>query len=90
MSAVFLIIIGISPTRAYKLSYTSTLKEISIIDYVVLVERWQFYSFGLWSWHSGDHDLIIPNTATQGWIGKLNLTIVNDWRPWLVDGQVAG
>ncbi|XP_044509215.1 serine carboxypeptidase-like 16 [Mangifera indica] len=40
--------------------------------------------------YNGDHDLIIPNTATQGWIGKLNLTIVNDWRPWLVDGQVAG
>ncbi|KAJ0077874.1 hypothetical protein Patl1_37348 [Pistacia atlantica] len=40
--------------------------------------------------YNGDHDLIIPNLATQGWIGKLNLTIVNDWRPWLVDGQIAG
>ena len=39
---------------------------------------------------SGDHDLVIPNIGTQQWIKILNLTIVNDWRPWLVDGQVAG
>ncbi|XP_004289771.1 PREDICTED: serine carboxypeptidase-like 17 [Fragaria vesca subsp. vesca] len=39
---------------------------------------------------NGDHDLIIPNTGTEAWIKELGLTIVNDWRPWLVDGQIAG
>ncbi|XP_062177238.1 serine carboxypeptidase-like 17 [Alnus glutinosa] len=39
---------------------------------------------------NGDHDLVIPNIGTQQWIKVLNLTIVNDWHQWLVDGQVAG
>ncbi|XP_062021824.1 serine carboxypeptidase-like 18 [Rosa rugosa] len=39
---------------------------------------------------NGDHDLTIPNTGTEEWIKKLGLTVVNDWRPWLVDGQIAG
>ncbi|CAL5370853.1 unnamed protein product [Camellia sinensis] len=38
----------------------------------------------------GDHDLTVPNTGTQDWIKLLNLTIVSDWRPWLVDGEVGG
>ncbi|KAA8536291.1 hypothetical protein F0562_028769 [Nyssa sinensis] len=40
--------------------------------------------------YNGDHDLTVPNTGTQDWIKLLNMTIVNDWRQWLVDGQVAG
>ncbi|KAE8008146.1 hypothetical protein FH972_004686 [Carpinus fangiana] len=40
--------------------------------------------------YNGDHDLIIPNIGTQQWIKLLDLTIVNDWRSWLVDGQIAG
>ncbi|CAL5331786.1 unnamed protein product [Camellia sinensis] len=40
--------------------------------------------------YNGDHDLTIPNTGTQDWIKLLNLTIVGDWRPWLVDGEVGG
>ncbi|KAL7236399.1 hypothetical protein ACSBR1_019644 [Camellia fascicularis] len=40
--------------------------------------------------YNGDHDLTVPNTGTQDWIKLLNLTVVNDWRPWLVDGEVAG
>ncbi|CAL5370855.1 unnamed protein product [Camellia sinensis] len=40
--------------------------------------------------YNGDHDLTVPNTGTQDWIKLLNLTIVSDWRPWLVDGQVGG
>ncbi|KAK2664824.1 hypothetical protein Ddye_003398 [Dipteronia dyeriana] len=38
----------------------------------------------------GDHDMVVPFVATQTWIQWLNLTVVNDWRPWFVDGQVAG
>ncbi|KAK9286558.1 hypothetical protein L1049_014957 [Liquidambar formosana] len=40
--------------------------------------------------YNGDHDLTIPNVGTQKWITELNLTIVNNWRPWFVDGQIAG
>ena len=39
---------------------------------------------------SGDRDMVVPFVATQTWIKMLNLTIVNEWRPWFVDGQVAG
>uniref|UniRef100_A0A5B7AP11 Putative serine carboxypeptidase-like 18 n=1 Tax=Davidia involucrata TaxID=16924 RepID=A0A5B7AP11_DAVIN len=40
--------------------------------------------------YNGDHDLTVPNIGTQQWIKLLDLTIVNDWRPWLVDGEIAG
>lgn len=39
---------------------------------------------------SGDHDLSIPCVGTQEWIRSLNFSIVDDWRSWIVDGQVAG
>ncbi|XP_065633718.1 serine carboxypeptidase-like 7 [Quercus suber] len=40
--------------------------------------------------YSGDHDMVIPYIATHAWIDSLNLTIAHDWRPWFVDGQIAG
>ncbi|XP_075493760.1 serine carboxypeptidase-like 7 [Primulina tabacum] len=40
--------------------------------------------------YSGDHDLSVPCTSTLKWIHSLNLTIEDEWRPWTVDGQVAG
>ncbi|WCJ35570.1 serine carboxypeptidase-like 2 [Euphorbia peplus] len=40
--------------------------------------------------YSGDHDLVVPFLATQAWIRSLNYSIVDDWRPWLVEGQIAG
>ncbi|VAH32825.1 unnamed protein product [Triticum turgidum subsp. durum] len=40
--------------------------------------------------YSGDHDSKFPFVGTQAWIRSLNLSNTDDWRPWYVDGQVAG
>lgn len=39
---------------------------------------------------SGDHDPGISFVGTQAWIRSLNFSIVDDWRRWLVNDQVAG
>ncbi|KAL5713044.1 sinapoylglucose--choline O-sinapoyltransferase [Ranunculus cassubicifolius] len=40
--------------------------------------------------YSGDHDSVIPFLGTQAWIRSLNYSISDDWRPWFVEGQIAG
>ncbi|CDY38920.1 BnaA04g13410D [Brassica napus] len=40
--------------------------------------------------YSGDHDMVVPFIATQAWIRSLNYSIVDDWRPWMVNDQIAG
>jgi hypothetical protein len=40
--------------------------------------------------NSGDHDMLIPFLATQAWIRSLNYSIVDDWRQWYFNDQVAG
>jgi serine carboxypeptidase-like clade 1 len=40
--------------------------------------------------YSCDHDMVIPFIGTQAWIRSLNFSVVNEWRPWYVDAQVAG
>ncbi|XP_024638228.1 serine carboxypeptidase-like 19 isoform X2 [Medicago truncatula] len=40
--------------------------------------------------YSGDLDLIVPFRSTQAWIRDLNYSIIEDWRSWYVNGQVAG
>lgn len=40
--------------------------------------------------YSGDHDMIAPFIGTQAWIRSLNYSIVDNWRSWIVQGQVAG
>ncbi|XP_022850532.1 serine carboxypeptidase-like 18 isoform X2 [Olea europaea var. sylvestris] len=39
---------------------------------------------------NGDHDMAAPYMGPLKWIRILNLTTDDDWRPWLVNGQVAG
>ncbi|VFQ94628.1 unnamed protein product [Cuscuta campestris] len=40
--------------------------------------------------YSGDHDMLIPYLSTHAWIKSLNYSVIDDWRPWMVEGQVAG
>ncbi|MED6133553.1 hypothetical protein PIB30_029245 [Stylosanthes scabra] len=40
--------------------------------------------------YSGDHDMNITFVSTKAWIRSLNYSIVDDWRPWYTNGQVAG
>ncbi|CAN4122540.1 unnamed protein product [Withania somnifera] len=40
--------------------------------------------------YSGDHDKAVTFQSTQAWIKSLNYSIVDDWRTWTVDNQVAG
>ncbi|KAK9274949.1 hypothetical protein L1049_022206 [Liquidambar formosana] len=40
--------------------------------------------------YSGDHDMSIPHIGTREWILSLNMTLMDSWRPWYVNAQVAG
>ncbi|KAL0800700.1 hypothetical protein Bca101_055875 [Brassica carinata] len=39
---------------------------------------------------SGDHDLGVPYLGTQAWIRSLNYSVIDDWRPWLINHKLAG
>ncbi|KAJ0988983.1 hypothetical protein J5N97_007339 [Dioscorea zingiberensis] len=40
--------------------------------------------------YCGDHDMIIPYTATMEWIKALNYSVIKGWHPWFVDGSIVG
>lgn len=69
---------------SYGISYT---REISsTIKYHLYLGKKGYRSLV----YSGDHDMLVPFVGTQAWIKSLNFSIVDDWRPWLLEGQVAG
>lgn len=69
---------------SYGISYT---REISsTIKYHLYLGKKGYRSLV----YSGDHDMLVPFVGTQAWIKSLNFSIVDDWRPWLPEGQVAG
>ncbi|KAK9130937.1 hypothetical protein Sjap_011424 [Stephania japonica] len=39
---------------------------------------------------SGDHDSRVPSFATEAWIKSLNFPVIDEWRPWFVEGQISG
>ncbi|KAF1868475.1 hypothetical protein Lal_00008282 [Lupinus albus] len=40
--------------------------------------------------YSGDHDMCVPFTGSQAWTRSIGYKIVDEWRPWTSNGQVAG
>ncbi|KAL3655948.1 hypothetical protein CASFOL_000344 [Castilleja foliolosa] len=40
--------------------------------------------------YSGDHDMVVPYIHSLNWIQSFNLTLDDNWRPWKVNGQIAG
>ncbi|KAH9610596.1 hypothetical protein KSS87_009841 [Heliosperma pusillum] len=40
--------------------------------------------------YSGDHDLCVPYTGTQAWTRSLGYKVIDEWRPWMSNDQVAG
>ncbi|GLU08053.1 hypothetical protein SLE2022_249820 [Rubroshorea leprosula] len=39
---------------------------------------------------SGDHDMCVPYTGSQAWTKSVGYKIVDEWRPWFSNDQVAG
>uniref|UniRef100_A0A1D1XYN8 Carboxypeptidase n=2 Tax=Anthurium amnicola TaxID=1678845 RepID=A0A1D1XYN8_9ARAE len=39
---------------------------------------------------SGDHDMCVPFTGTEAWTRYMGYQVIDVWRPWFFDGQVAG
>jgi serine carboxypeptidase-like clade 1 len=39
---------------------------------------------------SGDHDMCVPFTGSEAWTRSLGYKIVDEWRSWDSNDQVAG
>ncbi|KAJ3671950.1 hypothetical protein LUZ60_008029 [Juncus effusus] len=40
--------------------------------------------------YSGDHDMCVPFTGSEAWTRSLGYPIIDSWRPWIVNNQIAG
>ncbi|XP_020245754.1 serine carboxypeptidase-like 1 [Asparagus officinalis] len=68
----------------YSLAYTQNVKSSVAYHLNLTMKGYRALVY------SGDHDMTIPFMGTQAWIRSLSYSIVDDWRSWHVDGQVAG
>ncbi|XP_022846112.1 serine carboxypeptidase-like 7 isoform X2 [Olea europaea var. sylvestris] len=68
----------------HSLSYEHNIE--SVVQYHKILSRKGYEALV----YSGDHDMGVPYMGTLKWIRGLNLTIDDEWRPWNVNGQVAG
>ncbi|XP_019190120.1 PREDICTED: putative serine carboxypeptidase-like 52 [Ipomoea nil] len=66
------------------LSYTRNANDVTSYHAYLSTKGYQSLIY------SGDHDPCIPFISTQAWIKALNYSIVDDWKPWWTDDQVAG
>lgn len=39
---------------------------------------------------SGDHDMCVPYTGSEAWTRSMGYEVIDEWRPWTSNGQVAG
>ncbi|KAG9128871.1 hypothetical protein Leryth_009653 [Lithospermum erythrorhizon] len=62
----------------------------SNVQSVVPIHRNLTYKHARALVYTGDHDLVVPRTSTLDWIESLGLTVQSEWRPWYVDGEIAG
>ncbi|XVF32063.1 hypothetical protein REPUB_Repub17cG0049700 [Reevesia pubescens] len=40
--------------------------------------------------YSGDHDMCVPFTGSEAWTRSVGYKIVDEWRSWTSNGQIAG
>ncbi|XP_023903562.1 serine carboxypeptidase-like 20 [Quercus suber] len=40
--------------------------------------------------YSGDHDMCVPFTGSEAWTRSMGYKIVDEWRAWTSNGQIAG
>ncbi|EOA32585.1 hypothetical protein CARUB_v10015878mg [Capsella rubella] len=40
--------------------------------------------------YSGDHDMCVPYTGSEAWTKAMGYKVVDEWRPWTSNNQVAG
>jgi len=66
------------------ISYTSTYSTVIPIHEELLENGYRIMIY------SGDSDMCVPNTGSEAWTESLNLPIIDLWRPWFVNNQVAG
>ncbi|GAB4852366.1 hypothetical protein Ancab_016558 [Ancistrocladus abbreviatus] len=76
--------IGVWTRCNYRLNYTQDIESTVTYHYDLSVKGYRSLIY------SGDHDMVVPFLGTQAWIRSLNFSIVDDWRSWHVDGQIAG
>uniref|UniRef100_A0A1J3JER1 Putative serine carboxypeptidase-like 52 n=2 Tax=Noccaea caerulescens TaxID=107243 RepID=A0A1J3JER1_NOCCA len=34
--------------------------------------------------------MLVPFLSTEAWIKSLNYSIIDDWRPWMINDSIAG